>query len=210
MSGKAGAAEKPRRVRLDHDERRRQILAIARQLFSESNYGAVSMDDVARKAGVTRGLLHHYFGGKRELYVDVVREMFRGTGAQPPVPEYVEGVSVEERVAESVDRWMQMVESNTETFMAMLGAEGLGKDPEIEELVERVRERAVDNIIEVLGVGPVASAPKELRAVLRGFGGLAEATAREWLGYKRLTREQTHKFLTTTLLKVVREVLPEL
>ena len=210
MSGKTGAAEKPRRTRLDHDARKRQILGIARRLFSGSNYGAVSMDDVAREAGVTRGLLHHYFGGKRELYVEVVREMFRGTGAQPPVPEYIVGVSVDDRVAESVERWMQMVESNTKTFMAMLGAEGLGHDPEIEDLVERVRERAVDNIIEVLGVGPAANASPELRAVLRGYGGLAEATAREWLGYKRLTREQTHKFLTTTLLKVVREVLPEL
>ena len=53
----------PRWQRLEHDERRQQILACARKLFSERNYAAVSTSDIAREAGVARGsaapLLRH-------------------------------------------------------------------------------------------------------------------------------------------------------
>jgi AcrR family transcriptional regulator len=165
------------------------------------------MERVAAEAGVTRGLLNHYFGTKRDLYVAVVREMFRG-GA-PPVPEFVEGATAEERLAESVDRWLDMMGSNRETWLAALGAEGLGRDPEVEAILDRVRERAVDNVIEVLGAGPAATASPELRALIFAYGGLAEATTREWLKRGRLTRGQVQVLLTKGLMALVRDVLPE-
>jgi AcrR family transcriptional regulator len=194
------------RQRLDHDERQAQILDCARRLFAQGSYGAVSMEAVAKEAGVTRGLLNHYFGGKRELYLTVLRETFRG--GEPPVPEYVVGATPEQRVAESVDRWLDMVWAGRDTWLATLGAEGLGRDPEVEDIVERVRERSVDKVIEVLGLGQ--SETPELRAVIRGYGGLAEATTREWLLRGRLTREQVQTLLTESLLRLVDDVLPRL
>ena len=67
----------PRWQRLDHDQRRAQILACAGRLFSERNYAAVSTTAIADEAGVARGLLHHYFGTKRELYLEVVHTLMR-------------------------------------------------------------------------------------------------------------------------------------
>jgi AcrR family transcriptional regulator len=61
---------------LEHDERRAQILACARRLFSERHYDAVPTEEIAREAGVARGLLHHYFGTKRELFLSVVEQSF--------------------------------------------------------------------------------------------------------------------------------------
>jgi AcrR family transcriptional regulator len=195
-----------RRVRLSHDERRAQIVASGRRLFSQRPGHAVSMEAVAAEAGVTTSLLYHYFEGRHDLYAAVVRDMFRGG---PPVPEYVPGVTPEERLAESVDGWLEMVERNRDTWLAALGAEGLGHDPEIEEIFERVREKAVDNLIQVLGIGPVRDASPELRAVLRSFGGLAEAASREWLERDRLNRSQVQTLLTDALLALVRDVLPK-
>ena len=77
-------APSPRWQRLDHDERRSQILACARRLFSERNYAAGLDRRDRREAGVARGLLHHYFGTKRELYLEVVREP--GADALEPGP----------------------------------------------------------------------------------------------------------------------------
>ena len=82
----------PRQTRLSHVERRAQIVECARRLFSTHPVASVSMEAVAREAGVTSALLYHYFDGKHKLYVAVVREMFRVT---PPVPEYVAGVTHE-------------------------------------------------------------------------------------------------------------------
>ena len=194
-----------RRTRLSQAERKGQILEAARMLFSRQPASTVSMEAVAREAGVTAGLVYHYFGSKHDLYVDVVREMFRGS---LPVPEYIAGATPEERLAESADRWLEMISRNRKTWLAALGGEGLGADPEVEAIFERVRESAVDNIIEILGIGHAAGAAPELRAVLRAFGGLAEATSREWLQHKRIDREQAHVLLTSSLLTLVKTILP--
>ena len=54
----------PRYSRLDPEHRREQILDAADWLFAERAYDAVSIEDVAKAAGVTRGLVHHDFGGR--------------------------------------------------------------------------------------------------------------------------------------------------
>src|SRR5881227_4279375 len=96
----------PRWQRLEHDERRRQILACARRLFSERNYASVSTSEIAKQAGVARGLLHHYFGTKRDLYLEVVRSLMRMPSN--PVPLQAPGRGIEAIIDESVDRWLTM------------------------------------------------------------------------------------------------------
>ncbi len=70
--------------RLPRDERRRQILDAARRHFGEGYYSGVSTAEIAEAAGVSPGLVHHYFGSKRELYLEVVREMLRVPPLPPP------------------------------------------------------------------------------------------------------------------------------
>lgn len=166
------------------------------------------MEDVAKAAGVTRGLLNYYFGTKRELYVEVVREMLRVPSL--PVPEFVQGVSVEERLAESLAAWLEIISRNRGIWLAMISAEGLGAEAEIQGILDDSREQTVDRMIEVLGAGPAPAAPPELRAILRSFGGLAEATSREWLEKRRIDRAQAQTLLTDVLLYMVRDLLPAL
>src|SRR5580704_7527216 len=133
-------APAPRWQRLDHDERRRQILACARRLFSERSYDAVSTTDIANEAGVARGLLHHYFGTKRDLYLEVVRELMRMPSN--PVPLEAPGRGLERVIDESVDRWLTMLERNRGTWLAANAARGLGaRDPELEAILEEAREQ---------------------------------------------------------------------
>jgi AcrR family transcriptional regulator len=188
-------------ARLEPDQRRRQILAAARRLFSERGYSAVSTAEIAGEAGVARGLINHYFGTKRELYVEVVREMVRFRSQ--PVPEYRSGDTPASRLDESIERWLDMVERNREAWLAAIGAEGLGRDPEIEGVLDEAREQATARLIETLGLGPAASAPPELHAVLRAYGGMAEAATREWLERGRWDREQVASFLKTALPQLV-------
>ncbi|MGH3716301.1 MAG: TetR/AcrR family transcriptional regulator [Micromonosporaceae bacterium] len=195
------------RTRLEHDERRTQILSAARALFSERDYQAVSSSEIATAAGVSRGLLNHYFGTKRDLYLEVMRELM----AVPPVPvpEYVEGSTVEERVHQSVDGWLEPLQRNAHTWLTAVEAAGSGRDPELESLLDTAREKAVARIVEVTGLGPLARVHPEVRGVLRGFSGMAETTTREWLRGGRLSRRQAHVLLETTLLTLIRETLPK-
>ena len=183
------------------DERRSQILAAGRRLFSDRGFSSVSTTEIAAEAGVARGLLNHYFGTKRGLYLEVVREMVRFRSQ--PVPEYVNGASPQDRIDESIERWLEMVERNREAWLAAVGAEGLGHDPEIEAVLDEAREEATERMVQVLGLGPVADAPPELLAVLRAYGGMAEAATREWLERDRWSREQVAAFLKAALPSLV-------
>ena len=55
----------PKFSRLDPEQRREQILDAANALFAERGYDEVSVEDIASSAGVARGLVHHYFGGRK-------------------------------------------------------------------------------------------------------------------------------------------------
>jgi AcrR family transcriptional regulator len=93
------AAPSLRRRRLEPDARREQIVEHAIRIFGERPYGEVSMTDIAEDAGVARGLVNHYFGAKRDLYLEVVRRMVQ----LPPVEDAVPASGpLRERVRRSV------------------------------------------------------------------------------------------------------------
>lgn len=193
----------PRWQRMDHDERRQQILACAQRLFSERTYAAVSTAEIATEVGVARGLLHHYFGTKRELYLEVVRGLMRTPPS--PVPLDCTGRDLKNIIDEGVDRWLTMLERNRGTWLAAIGARGLGRDPEVEAILEQAREQTADRLIEAL---PGARPSMELRALMRAYSGFAEAASVEWLERRRLSREQIHAALVQGFLSIVRDVLP--
>jgi AcrR family transcriptional regulator len=194
----------PRWQRLEHDQRREQILACARRLFSQRSYSTVSTSDIAAEAGVARGLLHHYFGSKRELYLEVVRSLVRTP--PNPVPRAGAGRPLEVVIADSVDRWLDMLERNRGTWLAAVGAQGLGHDAEVETILDDAREQAAERLIDALGETPSTGASDELRAVIRSYGGMAEAASVEWLDRGRLTRTQVHALLVQGFLSSVGEI----
>ena len=61
--------------RLDATDRRDQILDAANDLIAERGYAEVSVEDIASTAGVTRGLVHHYFGGRKDVYIALVERV---------------------------------------------------------------------------------------------------------------------------------------
>ncbi|MFN2611799.1 MAG: TetR/AcrR family transcriptional regulator [Solirubrobacterales bacterium] len=195
------------RTRLEPDIRREQILEVARRLFSERTYAAVSTVDIAREAGVARGLLHHHFGTKRELYLEVVRELVQ---TPPPIVAVSAGRSREEVLSEGVELWLDMVESNRGTWLAAVGAEGFGRDPEIERIVEKARRASTKQVMRLSGLDREDYDDREVRAVIRAYGGLAEAATTEWIARGRLTREQVRVLLTDTLLSLLGQVLPKI
>lgn len=189
--------------RLPPDDRREQLLACAIRLFGERPYTAVSTAEIAREAGIARGLLHHYFGTKRELYLEVVRRMVLlpvpqddGTAAGP----------LRQRVERAVDWYLQTVGTHGSTFLAVVGAGGAGDDPELEQILATADDVAARRVLELVGL---PADDRAQRAAVRAYGGLAKAAIREWSRDGALTRAQAHLLLTEALMGVVLHVLPE-
>jgi AcrR family transcriptional regulator len=190
----------PRRRRLEPDERREQILACAVELFGEHPYASVSTTELAQRAGVARGLINHYFGTKRDLYLEVVRRLVT-------IPRFaVERLPtgpLEARVTAAVDWFLDGVSRNSKAWLAATG----GWDPDVEHILAAADENAADRVLEATGL---AADAVELRAMVRSYGGMVKAACREWLVRKQLTRTQVRLLLTTTLLALIRDAAPRL
>src|SRR3954466_576520 len=56
------------------EERPRQILAAALEVFGEHGLAAARLDDIARRAGLSKGTIYLYFPNKEELFREVIRQ----------------------------------------------------------------------------------------------------------------------------------------
>jgi AcrR family transcriptional regulator len=174
-------------------------------VFSETPYSAVSITDVARAAGVTRGLVHHYFGGKPQLFAAVVESL--ADFAPSPTPGRAE-LPLEDLVSDGVDAWLDFVANFRELALAVGAAGRYPEDPALQAVVQSAREAIVRRIAPNLTAGEAA--PPELGFLIRSYLGLADAAAREWLYHNRVGRDEVHTLLSRALLELIRSVLPSL
>ncbi|MCO8269520.1 TetR/AcrR family transcriptional regulator [Actinoplanes sp. TRM 88003] len=198
MSVQAG----PRR-RLEPDARRAQILSVAVRLFGERGYADVSTTDVARGAGVARGLVNHYFGTKKDLYLEVIRVML--TVPEVAITGLPEG-DLPRRVDAIVDWFLDVVSRHSRSWLAAITAGGMAGDTDVDRVIAEAIDDAADAVLHAVGHPAPGPAP---HAMARSYVGLAVSTAREWLQRGVLTRVQVHRLLAATLLTMVEQVFPD-
>lgn len=67
---------RPERVRMSGRERREQLVDVGRRLFADKGFEAVTIEEIAAKAGVSKPVVYEHFGSKDGLYAVIVdREM---------------------------------------------------------------------------------------------------------------------------------------
>ena len=188
----------PKYSRLAPGQRREQILEAANALFSERGYDEVSVEDIANAAGVTRGLVHHYFGGRKEVYIALLERLGAVREEQLPPPV---GRSAGARLADTVSRWLDWTERNRTIWLATLGRGEDIADPDVRRVVLELVRRAV--AIVAAHHADIADDSPRLRYALECWTGLNRAATRRWL-QDEATREQTHELICSTLEHVLR------
>lgn len=198
-------AQRPTRRRMEPDARRAEILAVARTLFGRASYSTVSTADIAAAAGVARALINHYFGSKRELYLETVRQMMV---IPPTVSARLPPTTAEERLSICVDRWLDVVERNRDMWLSAIGSESLGNDEDVERIMLEADEIATDRVLEAVMMSEVSAGREKLRAMIRAHSSMLKAASREWLVRGSLSRGDLHVMLTRTVLHLVNTVFP--
>lgn len=198
-----------RRVRLDNDARRAQLLELGRRTFAERTYDEVSIDDIARAAGISKGLLYHYFPTKRDLYVAGLRatadELLTRTlaAAAPNLPPL-------ERMRAGLDAYLDFVELHARPFSALLRG-GIGSDPEVAGVIESTRTSYVERLLSDAEGTPLATVASSevplVRIAVRGWIGYVEAASLEWLAHPKVDRRALRDLLVDTLFATMRLVL---
>jgi len=202
----AAEADAPARRRLDPDERRAQILGRAIEMFGERPYAAVSTAELAQRAGVARGLINHYFGNKRDLYLAVVRRMV--TLPKPDNMVLPTGTD-RERVDASVTWLLDIIGEHGSTWVKVTGHEGIGDDPEVQRILDEADDAAAARLLDMVGLSGSRHSG-ELRALVRAYGGMVKTAGREWIIRGTLTREQVHILLADMLFALVTTSFPKI
>lgn len=197
----------PKWRRLEPDERKEQIFSCAARLFAERPYSDVSTSDIAAEAGVARGLINHYFGTKRELYLVVIRRAL--TVPQFAVEKLPEG-STDTRIAAAVDWFLDMLGRQSKIWLAAIAPEGIGRDPQVESILAEADRESADRVLEAVGIEPDEPHWDEFNALIRAYAGMVKSAGREWLMRGALDRDQVHALLSSTLLLLVNDVFPKI
>ena len=140
------AVEEPRWRRLKPDERRAAILTSAGRLFAERSYVDVSTAEIAEAAGVARGLLNHYFGTKRALYLEVVKQA--STVPEHAVAALPEG-TLDERIDAAVTWFLDSLRESGSTWLD-LSSTSVGRDRDVERILVTAENESVDRLLAAL------------------------------------------------------------
>ena len=122
------------RRRMTTDDRREQLLRAGSELLGRRSSDEVSIDEIARAAGISKGLLYHYFPTKNDFVVAVLREeVERVTALTAPDPS----LPPLEQIDAALDSFVYHVESHASGFESLFRTRG-GGDPEIRAVMALV------------------------------------------------------------------------
>jgi AcrR family transcriptional regulator len=184
------------RARLNVDERRAQLLELGAHLFSVHSYDGLSVDDIAQAAGISKGLLYHYFPSKRDFYVETIRaaasqlleENNSAVLSDPSRPPL-------ERARAAIGAYLDYAERHGSAFSTLLRG-GIGSDAEVFEIIEGVRRAFIDRF---LTRAPIGEPTPQVRNAIRGFIGFSEGVALDWLEHGDVTKDEVRELLVELL-----------
>jgi AcrR family transcriptional regulator len=189
----ATRARDPKRVR--RERRREELLDVADRVTQRRGV-AVSMDEIASEAGITKPVLYRHFGDKdglyealTERYVDELKTALKpATKASEP----------RDRLAAAIDAYLAYVEREPERYRFLLHA---SERPRTAGIVADFRRRhiaecaftAEDNLRRA-GIDPGFAEPWA-----QCVSGMIRAAGTSWLEARSLPRDRLADYLTTIL-----------
>jgi AcrR family transcriptional regulator len=198
----------PTRVRMRTDERREHLVRVGVGLLRDRPYDQLSIDDIAVAAGISKGLLYHYFPSKRDFLLEVVRATAAGIReATTPDPT----LSPLEQLQSSIDGFIDFAQEHARGYAALFSP-GAGGDAEIAALMDESRELYLAGLFEALehayGLKPgQGSGSPALRTAMQGYLSFVEGAVLRWLERRELARDDLRRLLVSAYAGSVRAAL---
>jgi AcrR family transcriptional regulator len=160
-------------MRLPADQRRQQLLDVAREVFARRGFHAGSMDEIAEAAGVTKPVLYQHFPSKRALYVELLHD----TGEQllrVLTDATARATTGRERVEDGFRAYFHFVMQHRAGFR-LLFASSIRTDPEFAAVVDGVVSAAA---IAISSLIEIPASEQHRRVLANALVGMAEAVGR--------------------------------
>jgi AcrR family transcriptional regulator len=192
------ATAKPRpkaRTRLDVGRRKVELLELGLTVFAARPYDEVSIDELARKAKISKGLLYHYFPTKRDFYIAALELAASRLLVETEVDASLAPL---ERLLTGLVAYLDFVARHKRAYVALMRG-GIGSDPAVARVVERTREAFLARLL----TGVLASGPSA-RHAMRGWVGFVEALALDWVLHEDVPRDDLVELAVGVLLELIR------
>jgi AcrR family transcriptional regulator len=170
--------------RLPPDDRRQQILATARRLLDTRTIDDISVEAVAEEAGVSPGLLFHYFGSQRKFrhaIVQMAAEELLGKLAPDPA------LSPAEQLRSGIETFVSYVARHPVMYLAVVRFSKSGND--LGTLHRTVRATLAEWILTGLAGAGMPTTPAVTLSV-SGWLAFMEEAVLSWLEQPRMTRAE--------------------
>jgi AcrR family transcriptional regulator len=182
------------RTRLSSEERRAQLLDLGVRLFATRSLSEISIDLLAETAGISRGLLYHYFGGLAGFQEAVVRRAAADLIERTAPPG--EGDAVE-RLLVSVRAYVEFVDENYEGYLSLVTSARSGNES-LRAVYDEARAALTDRIF-VSDTEHLLDDTPAARLVVRGWSALAEDMALAWKATGGVSREELVELIAGAL-----------
>ena len=179
-SAGAGRADATPRKRLPAAERRELIERAATAVFAEHGYAGASIDEIARRSGVSPPVVYDHFASKLDLFTRLL-ERTRDELLEIWLAELTNDDPTEQRMRRSFDAWARYVEQNR--FAARMYFQESTGDPDARTAHRAIQAQGRAALGAILGAEPHAERiagsldPESLElaaeAIRAGFAGLA-------------------------------------
>lgn len=200
MAAAAARKRKLTRLRLETDERRKQLVELGLERFGVKAYDEVSIDDIAAAAGISKGLLYHYFPTKRAFYTACVGEAAAQlleaiySAAKPDADPM-------DQLDGAITAYLDYVEAHARAY-ANLMISGVSVDEECRAIVDETRAKLIEELLS--GMGESVSLTPALKIALRGWVGFAETATLAWAEERSpVSTRKMRELLKTALMAVI-------
>jgi AcrR family transcriptional regulator len=191
--------------RVPRDLRRRHLLALATQLFSERGFEAASMDELALRAGVSKPVVYDQFGSKEGVIVAVIDQV--GIELSQAIGVAVAGRTDPEDLlrAGSLAFFRFAAERRGIFSMAFGGVRAVdARSAQVAEKVAEIRARQDALVAAAIAATTVALGkerdPLEISAITRGLNGVYEGLVEWWDDHPGVPPEQLTEWVIALVL----------
>ncbi|WP_435595228.1 TetR/AcrR family transcriptional regulator [Tsukamurella tyrosinosolvens] len=194
------AAVGRKRTRLSPQARRQQFIDLGLLSLKHQALEQVSIEDIASQAGVSAGLLFHYFDSKLDFQVALVEEQARIVGEVATPDRDPEDITdVMPILSATLGAYVDHIMQNRQSLLPMLAGVSWS-EPRIRTAVKSVREQIVDHFVSQAENIGIERSPRFVLAV-HGWIAVVEETLVQWLdenaGFAAMTRDEVVEHLAT-------------
>jgi AcrR family transcriptional regulator len=183
-----------KRVRLSPAARRAQLIDLGVEMLATRRLDELSVELIAKAAGISRGLLFHYFPSKQEFHLEVARaaaaEMLRRT--EPDIE-----LAPVEALRAALTSFMDYVQENPDNYKSLVRGAASG-DVKMRAIFDATRTTMAQRVVDVIAEMGFEVGPRT-RLAIQGWVAYVEECVVRWIDDGGIERDELLEMLTKSL-----------